>query len=74
MCSESFHFFIMKRVKKVVRFIVLMLLLALALSGIPIFGTFFTQKRDDLFDNEIKTEQVETKEEKSELPTMHELM
>ena len=46
----------------------------MALAGIPIFGTFFTQKRDDLFDNEIKIEQVEIKEEKTELPKMHELM
>jgi len=64
----------MKQVKKVLRFVVFTIILALALAGIPIFGTFFTQKRDDLFDNEIKIEQVEVKEEKTELPDMHELM
>ena len=64
----------MKQVKKILRLIVLSIILMLALAGIPIFGTFFSQKRDDLFDNEIKIEQVEVKEEKTELPDMHELM
>jgi len=64
----------MKQLKKIIRLIVLTFILAMALAGIPIFGTFFTQKRDDLFDNEIKIEQVEIKEEKTELPDMYELM
>jgi hypothetical protein len=64
----------MTRLKKILRLIVLTIVLCLALAGIPVFGIFSVQKRDDLFDNEIKIEQVEVKEEKTELPKMHELI
>lgn len=63
----------MKRIKKIIRLIGLFLLVIVALAGVPIMGNFYERKRDDLFDNEIKIEQVETKEEKTELPKMHEL-
>jgi hypothetical protein len=58
----------MKRIKKIIRLIIITILLLLALAGVPIVGSFYERKRDDLFDNEIKIEQVETKEDQTELP------
>lgn len=63
----------MKRFKKIIRIIVLIILVLFALCGIPLVANLYAQKRDDLFDNEIKIERVEQVKEKTELPKMNEL-
>ena len=57
----------MKRFKKALRVAGLTLLILLALSGIGITGTFFTGKKEQFMDNEIKTEQVDKKEDEDEM-------
>ncbi|HMJ68783.1 MAG TPA: hypothetical protein VK508_07805 [Cyclobacteriaceae bacterium] len=52
----------MRRLKRVLRYIVLGILILLALCGIPIAG-WLPQKREMDVDNEVKTEIVEGVEE-----------
>jgi hypothetical protein len=63
----------MKQIKKIIRSIFVANLLLLALAGVPVIGNLYERKRDDLFDNEIKIEQVEVKEDEKELPWMNEV-
>jgi hypothetical protein len=52
----------MRRLKRVLRYVVLGILILLALCGIPIAG-WLPQKREMDIDNEVKTEVVEGTEE-----------
>jgi len=64
----------MKKLRKVIRLVFLSIFLIMALAGIPIVGIFHTQKRDDLFDNEIKIERVETKKDQKNTPHLNDLL
>lgn len=55
--------FSMKKIKKALRFIVLLLLILLAVCGLSITGGFLTGNKERYLNNEIKTEQVDKKEE-----------
>ena len=63
----------MKLFKKILRIIFLIILISFALAGVPLGANLYAQKRDDLFDNEIKIEKVEKAKEKKEMPKMNEL-
>ena len=63
----------MKLHTKIIRTIFLIILISLALVGIPLVANLYAQKRDDLFDNEIKIELMETVKEKKEVPKMSEV-
>ena len=56
----------MKKVKAVLRLVVLVLLIILATFGIGITGSFLPNNRERYLDNEIKTEQVDKREEEEE--------
>jgi hypothetical protein len=53
----------MKKVKEALRLLVMVILLILAVFGIGITGNFLNTNRERYMDNEIKTEQVEKKED-----------
>jgi hypothetical protein len=53
----------MKKVKAGLRLLVMVLLLILAVFGIGITGNFLNSNRERYMDKEIRTEQVEKKEE-----------
>jgi hypothetical protein len=56
----------MRKLKRLLRLLGLGLLLILALSGIGITGAIFTNKKEQDYDHEIKTELVEAQEEQLE--------
>jgi hypothetical protein len=56
----------MKNVKNGLRLLVMLLLLILAVFGIGLTGNFLNPNRERYMDREIKTEQVEKKDENEE--------
>lgn len=57
----------MKSIKRVLRLIGLGLLLILALMGVGVTGAVFTNKKEQDYDNEIKTELAEGNEDDLEV-------
>ena len=53
----------MKSFKRAFRLFVLGILIILAISGIGIIGVIFNNKKEQDYDNEIKTEMVEGQED-----------
>lgn len=58
--------FLMKKFKKVLRVAGLTLFIFLAACGLSITGSFLTGARERYMDKEIRTEQVDKKEEEDE--------
>jgi len=53
----------MTKIKKALRLMVLILLILLAICGLSVTGGFLTGNKERYLNNEIKTEQVDKKEE-----------
>ena len=56
----------MKKVRAALRLLVIVILLILAFSGIGITGNFLNANRERYMDRQIKTEQVEKREDEED--------
>ena len=58
--------FSMTKIKKALRFTVLILIILLAVCGLSVTGGFLTGNKERYLNNEIKTEQVDNKKEEED--------
>jgi len=56
------YYLLMHLLKKILRYVILMLIIMLAFLGVGIAGAIFQNKKEQDYDNEIKTELVEGQE------------